>query len=136
MRFWLVKEEPGELSFADFAARGAARWDGVRNLQARNHLRAMAAGDPVLWYATGAVKAVVGLATVARAAYPDPTATEGDWSAVDLRPVRPLPRPVTLAQVKADPALGACALVRQGRLSVAPLAAAEHARILALGGCA
>lgn len=134
MRFWLVKQEPEELSFADFAARGAARWDGVRNFQARNHLREMTAGDAVLWYATGKVKAVVGAAAVARAAYPDPTAQAGDWSAVDLRAGAALPRPVPLAQMKADPALAACALLRQGRLSVVPLTAAEHARIRALGG--
>ncbi len=133
MRFWLVKEEPSHFSFADFAARGSARWDGIRNFQARNHLRAMAAGDAVLWYATGKVKAVVGTATVARAAYPDPTAGQGDWSAVDLKAGRALRRPVALAEAKADALLRACALVRQGRLSVVPLDAAQHARILELG---
>jgi predicted RNA-binding protein with PUA-like domain len=134
MRFWLVKQEPEELSFAVFAARGAARWDGVRNFQARNHLRAMEVGDPVLWYATGKLKAVVGAATVARAAYPDPTAATGDWSAVDLRAGAALPQPVPLARLKSDPVLASCALLRQSRLSVVPLSAAEHARIRALGG--
>jgi len=134
MRFWLVKEEPASCSYAQFAQAGTARWEGIRNFEARNNLRAMAAGDPVLWYATGALKAVVGTARVANAAYPDPTAQEGDWSAVDLEPGAALPRPVTLAEIKADSALQACALVKKSRLSVAPLSAAEHRRILQMGG--
>lgn len=136
MRFWLVKQEPEELSFAEFRADARAVWSGVRNAQARNHLREMAVGDAVLWYATGKCKAVVGTASVARAAYPDPTAESGDWSAVDLKAGQPFPRPVTLAQVRADSALASSALVQQSRLSVLPLQAPQHARFLALGGIA
>lgn len=134
MRFWLVKEEPASCSYAQFAHAGRTRWEGIRNFQARNNLRAMAAGDPVLWYETGAVKAVVGTARVATAAYPDPTAKQGDWSAVDLEAGEALPRPVPLAAIQAEPALAASALVKQSRLSVAPLSAAEHRRILQMGG--
>jgi predicted RNA-binding protein with PUA-like domain len=136
LRHWLVKQEPEELSFADFRRAGRATWDGVRNAQARIHLRAMVRGDAVLWYATGTVKAAVGTATVAQAAYPDPTDPAGAWVAVDLAAGTPLPRPVGLAQVRVDPLLARTALVAQPRLSVLPLTAAQHARFLELGGAA
>jgi predicted RNA-binding protein with PUA-like domain len=134
MRFWLVKEEPANCSFEQFAQTGHVRWDGIRNYQARNNLRAMAAGDPVLWYATGSIKAVVGTARVTRAAYADPTATEGDWSAVDLEAGAAVAEPVTLDTIKQDPALKDCALLKFSRLSVVPLNQPEHERILQLGG--
>jgi predicted RNA-binding protein with PUA-like domain len=133
-QYWLVKQEPEEFSWSDLVRDGRTAWTGVRNYAARNHLRAMAAGDAVLFYHSGDEKAVVGLARVVRTAYPDPTADEDGWVAVDLAPDRPLPRPVTLATVKADPALQAIGLVRQGRLSVMPLGAAEFARLRKLGG--
>lgn len=133
MRFWLVKEEPASCSFEQFARSGRARWDGIRNYQARNNLRAMAEGDPVLWYATGAIKAVLGTARVTRTAYPDPTAKEGDWSAVDLEAGVAVAHPVTLAAIKKDSVLKDCALLKLSRLSVVPLTSAEHGRILQLG---
>lgn len=131
-RCWLVKQEPADYPWSRFVAEGGTAWTGVRNYQARNHLRAMQPGDPVFYYHSGTEKAVVGLAEVVRAAYPDPTAREGDWVAVDLKPVRALPRPVTLAEIKADPTLKNLPLVRQSRLSVLPVAEAEFERLLAL----
>ena len=131
---WLVKQEPEAYSWADFVRDGRTEWTGVRNFQARNHLRAMRVGDAVLFYASVSTKAVVGLARVTRAAFPDPTATEGDWSAVELAAGRALAQPVTLAAIKADPALAEIGLLRQSRLSVMPLTPAEWARIEKLGG--
>lgn len=131
---WLVKEEPANFAWAAFAREGVTVWSGVRNYQARNHLRAMPRGDPVLYYHSGKRPEIVGLARVAREAYPDPTARSGDWSAVDLEPVRPLLRSVTLAEIKRDPALAGLPLLRQPRLSVMPVSAAEFARLLALAG--
>jgi predicted RNA-binding protein with PUA-like domain len=134
-QYWLVKQEPEAYAWETFVRDGRTTWDGVRNYAARNHLKAMRVGDPVLFYASGGPKCVVGLAEVARAAFPDPTAEAGEgWVAAELKPVRALPRPVALAQIKADPALKNVALVRQGRLSVMPLAPAEFARIVQLGG--
>lgn len=131
-RCWLVKQEPADYPWSRLVAEGGTAWTGVRNFQARNHLRAMQPGDPVLYYHSGAEKAVVGLARVSRAAYPDPTAREGDWVAVDLQPVRALPRPVRLAEIKANPALKALPLIRQSRLSVMPVDEPEFRRLLAL----
>lgn len=133
-RRWLVKEEPESLSWDQFVREGGAAWTGVRNYQARNHLRAMQPGDRVLYYHSGKRREVMGVAQVRRAAYPDPTATEGDWSAVELRPDRALARPVSLAELKADPGLRNLPLLRQPRLSVAPLTGAEFRRILELAG--
>jgi predicted RNA-binding protein with PUA-like domain len=133
-RCWLVKQEPGDYPWARFVAEGGTAWTGVRNFQARNHLRAMQAGDPVLYYHSGEAREIVGLATVRRTAYPDPTATEGDWSAVELAPSRPFAQSVSLATVKTDPLLSQLALVRQSRLSVMPVSEVEFARLLALGG--
>lgn len=131
-RCWLVKQEPADYPWSQFVAEGGTAWTGVRNFQARNHLRAMQPGDAVLYYHSGGERAVVGLARVARAAYPDPTASEGDWVAVDLAPEHPLPRPVALAEIKADPALKNLPLIRQARLSVMPVSEAEFRRLLAL----
>ena len=135
-RYWLVKQEPSAYSWDDFVRDGRTSWTGVRNFTARNNLRAMQVGDEVLFYHSVVGKAVVGVAEVARTAYPDPTAKEGDWSAVDLVPKRPLPQPVTLDQVKQAPALKEIALVRLSRLSVQSLTAPEFAEILHLGGVA
>ncbi len=131
---WLVKQEPDAYAWSAFVADGRTAWTGVRNFQARNHLRAMRRGDLVLYYHSNAGREIVGVARVAREHYPDPTAAEGDWSVVDLEPVQPLPRPVTLAQIKEDAALRAIALVRQSRLSVLPVTSAQFRRVLALGG--
>jgi predicted RNA-binding protein with PUA-like domain len=131
-RHWLVKEEPESLSWDQFVRDGGAAWTGVRNYQARNHLRQMQPGDPVFYYHSGKKREVVGIARVKRVAYPDPTAVEGDWSAVDLEPDKALARPVSLAELKAEAALKELPLLRQSRLSVVPLTAAEFARIRAL----
>jgi predicted RNA-binding protein with PUA-like domain len=129
---WLVKSEPSTYSFERLVAEGSTRWDGVRNPLARRSLGAMKPGDLALFYHSGEGKAVVGIARVASEAYPDPTSGDGKWLAVDVEPVKPLPRPVTLAEIKADRALAGLALVRQPRLSVMPVAKAEYERILAL----
>lgn len=133
MKYWLVKQEPDEYPWRALVRDGRTAWTGVRNFQARNHLRAMRRGDPVLYYHSGRERQIVGLATVVREAYPDPTAREGDWSCVDLQPLKPLARPVTLSEIKADAALRELALVRQPRLSVMPLSAAQFRRLLRLG---
>jgi len=130
---WLVKSEPFKYSWQKFSADKKAVWDGVRNFEARNNLRAMKKGDLVLFYHSSEGKEVVGIASVAKEAYPDPTATEGDWSAVELTPKKALKEPVTLAQVKADKELTEFALVRKSRVSVIPATAAEFARVLELG---
>jgi predicted RNA-binding protein with PUA-like domain len=132
--FWLVKQEPSDYSWADFIADGSTSWTGVRNFLARNNLRRMSKGDEVFFYHSGEEKAVVGIAKVARSAYRDATAKEGDWSAVDLVPVKPLPRPVTLAQIKAKRELKNVALVRQSRLSVMPLGESAFRLILKMSG--
>jgi len=131
-QFWLVKQEPTAYSWADFVKDGRTAWTGVRNFQARLNLRAMRKGDAVLFYHSVEGKEVVGRAQVAATAYPDPTATDGDWSCVDLVPVRALRRPVTLEEIKASAKLCEIKLVKQSRLSVLPLSAAEFAEIVRL----
>jgi len=132
--FWLVKQEPSDYSWTDFVADGSTSWTGVRNFAARNNLRRMAKGDQVLFYHSGEDKGVVGIAKVARTAYRDATAKEGDWNAVDLVPLKPLRRPVTLREIKAKPALKNIALVRQSRLSVMPLSVQAFRLIQKMGG--
>jgi predicted RNA-binding protein with PUA-like domain len=131
--FWLVKQEPGSYSWSDFVAEGETAWTGVRNYTARNNLRQMKKGDDVLFYHSGEEKAVVGIARVTRPAYPDSTAEEGDWSAVDLAPIESLLRPITLRQIKSEPRLQQIPLIRQSRLSVMPLAEAEFREIVKMG---
>jgi predicted RNA-binding protein with PUA-like domain len=128
--FWLVKQEPSSYSWSDFLAEGETGWTGVRNYTARNNLRKMENGDEVLFYHSGEQKAVVGIARVTRPAYPDATAKEGDWSAVDLAPIKSLLKPVTLRQIKSEPRLKQIPLIRQSRLSVMPLAKAEFREIV------
>jgi predicted RNA-binding protein with PUA-like domain len=128
--FWLVKQEPSDYAWSDFVADGGTGWTGVRNFAARNNLRRMSKGDHVLFYHSGEDKAVVGIAKVTRPAYRDPTAKDEDWSAVDLAPVKRLPQPVTLAEIKATPQLNNIALVRQSRLSVMPLTARDFDTIV------
>jgi len=132
--FWLVKQEPSDYSWTDFVADGSTSWTGVRNFAARNNLRRMAKGDQVLFYHSGEDKGVVGIAKVARTAYRDATAKEGDWNAVDLVPLKPLRRPVTLRKIKAKSALKNIALVRQSRLSVMSLSVQAFRLILKMGG--
>jgi predicted RNA-binding protein with PUA-like domain len=130
--YWLVKQEPEAYSWAAFVKDGKTAWTGVRNFQARNHLRSMRKGDLVLYYHSVSEKQIVGIAKVQREAYPDPTATEGDWSCVDLAPVKALKKPVTLAAIKAEKLLKDMLLVRQSRLSVTPLSEQQFERILEL----
>ena len=130
---WLVKSEPFKYSWQKFVADKKAVWDGVRNFEARNNLRAMKKGDLVLFYHSSEGKEIVGIASVAKEAYADPTATEGDWSVVELTPKKALSEPVTLAQAKADKQLAAFALVRKSRISVVAATPAEFARVLELG---
>jgi predicted RNA-binding protein with PUA-like domain len=132
-RYWLVKQEPGDYPWSRFVQEGGTAWTGVRNFQARNHLRAMRRGDWVLFYHSGQSREVVGLARVAVEAYPDPTAAEGDWSCVDLEPVRTLAQRLPLALIKTDPLLKTLPLVRQSRLSVSPLDRNQFDRVLELG---
>ncbi|MBE7501308.1 MAG: EVE domain-containing protein [Verrucomicrobiales bacterium] len=132
-RYWLVKQEPADYPWERLVADRRTAWTGVRNFLARNHLRAMQAGDAVLYYHSGQAREVVGVARVTRPAFPDPTATEGDWSAVELEAVQPLSQPVPLATIKADPALQELPLIRQSRLSVMPVSAAEFRHLLRLG---
>lgn len=133
-QYWLVKEEPESLAWEAFVREGGTAWTGVRNYQARNHLRTMQPGDRVFYYHSGKPREIVGIAEVRRGAYPDPTATEGDWSAVDLVPLKPLPRPVRLTAMKAEPDLDNLPLLRQSRLSVVPVSPSEWQRILEMAG--
>lgn len=139
LNYWLVKSEPDKYGWPHFVEQGRAVWDGVRNYQARNNLRLMQPGDPVLFYHSVTNPGVVGLATVVREAYPDPTAisepgTPPDrWVVVELEPVMALEKPVSLAQIKAEPMLANMALLKQSRLSVAPVRPDEFELILTMG---
>lgn len=132
-QYWLVKQEPDAYAWDALVADGSTSWTGVRNFQARNNLRAMKAGDAVLYYHSNIGKEVVGVAKVVREAYPDPTAEDGDWSCVDLAPTKRLKQPVTLEQLKADPDTKELPLIKQSRLSVMPLTEAVFRRVLELG---
>ncbi|HEY8516064.1 MAG TPA: EVE domain-containing protein [Candidatus Binatia bacterium] len=132
-QFWLVKQEPSSYPFDQLVKDKKTTWDGVRNFQARNNLAAMKKGDRVLYYHSGEAREVVGICEVTREAFPDPTADDPRWLAVELKPVKKLAKPVTLEQIKGDRALRDIALVRQSRLSVMPLDAAAFERIVELG---
>ena len=134
MQYWLVKSEPEAYAWADLVRDHKTAWTGVRNYQARIHLNAMRPGDRVLFYESVTTKAVVGVAEVTKPAFPDATAEEPGWVAVEVKAVTALPKPVTLAQIKSEPALASIALLRQSRLSVMPLKAGDYARLLKLGG--
>ena len=133
MNYWLVKQEPDAYAWSKFVADGKTTWTGVRNFQARNNLRAMKKGDLVFYYHSNIGKEIVGIAKVVKEHYPDPTAEEGDWSVVDLAPVKPLKTFVTLDALKADAVLKDIPLVKQSRLSVSPLTEAQFQRVLVLG---
>jgi len=133
MGHWLVKSEPSTYSWADLVRDKRTHWDGVRNAQARNNLAAMKKGDSVLVYHSGDDKQVMGVARVVREAFPDATADDERWVAVDLEAVEPLASPVTLAEIKAHAELRAIALVRQSRLSVMPVSATEYRTLVSLG---
>ena len=131
--YWMVKQEPEAYSFDDLVAEGQTDWTGVRNYQARNNLRAMKAGDKVLFYHSGKGKEVVGLAEVTKAAYPDPTADDEQWVAVDLKPVKALANSVQLAAIRYDKRLSQLPLIRQSQLSVMPLTKDEFDVIVSMG---
>lgn len=133
MKHWLVKSEAATYSWEKFCAEGKTDWTGVRNFQARNFLREMQPGDKVLYYHSGEQKAVVGTAEVTAPAFADPTAEEGDWSAVELEPRKAVKTPVTLKAIKADPAFAGIGLVNRSRLSVMPISKEHYAAILKLG---
>lgn len=130
---WMVKQEPETYSWDDFVRDGQTDWTGVRNFQARNNLRQMQAGDRVLFYHSGTGKCVVGIAEVAKAAYPDPTAADPQWVAVDLKPLKPLKAEVPLAAIRYNTKLSNLPLIRQSQLSVMPLTKEEFETIVAMG---
>ena len=132
MARWLMKSEPESYGWADLVRDGATEWDGVRNNAARLHLKAMKPGDEAFFYHSMSDKAVVGIMRVTRGAEPDPKAP--DWVRVRVEPVRALKRPVTLAEIKAEPALAKMELIRQSRLSVSPVRPEEWAKVLAMAG--
>ena len=132
MAKWLMKSEPGSYCWDELVSDGAAEWDGVRNPAARLHLKAMKAGDDAFFYHSGAERAVAGVMRIAREAAPDPN--DPAWVSVAVEPVAPLPRPVTLKEIRAEPRLAKMELLRQSRLSVSPVRAEEWAAILALAG--
>ncbi len=130
MNYWLVKSEPGAYSWDDFVKLGRDHWDGVRNYQARNNMKLMKVGDEVLFYHSVNEKQVVGIASVVKEFYQDPTTDDDRWVVVDLVPVRKLKKPVTLAQIKADEKLEGFALIKNSRLSVMPVAKNHYQIIL------
>lgn len=134
MNYWLVKSEPFKYSWDQFVKDGHTFWDGVRNYQARNNLKAMKKGDEVLFYHSNEGLAVVGLAKVAKEHYQDPTTPDPNWVVVDLKPVKPFKKPVTLAEMKVEKRLADLSLIRQGRLSVCNVSAEEFATIMEMGG--
>jgi predicted RNA-binding protein with PUA-like domain len=131
--YWMVKQEPEAYSWDNLVKDGGTAWTGVRNFQARNNLRSMKKGDLVFFYHSVSEKQVVGIAKVAKENYPDKTADEGDWSAVDLQPVKPLKTPVTLEAMKKDAVLKEMPLIKQSRLSVVPMTDKQAERLLVLG---
>ena len=137
MAFWLIKSEPDAFSWGEQVRNGVEAWTGVRSHQARNNLVAMQAGDRCFFYHSNIGREIVGVVEVVRTAYLDPSIGDGEkavWMCVDVRAVAPLARPVTLLEMKADPALAAMALIRFSRLSVAPVTAAEWAHVHGLAG--
>ena len=134
MAYWLVKSEPDAFSWEQQVKNGVEPWTGVRNYMARNNLRAMRKGDRAFFYHSGVGREIVGVVEVVREAYADPTADAGDWSCVDMKAVRPMPKPVTLAALKADARFSDFALVRTSRLSVMPVSAEHWKLICKIGG--
>jgi predicted RNA-binding protein with PUA-like domain len=135
-QYWLVKQEPDSYAWAQFVKDGSTTWTGVRNYQARNNLRAMKKGDVVFYYHSNVGKEIVGIAKVSKEAYSDPTAEEGDWSAVDVVPVKAVKKTITLEAMKADPVLKNMALVKNSRISVTPVTEAQAKRVGELAGVA
>ena len=133
MAYWLMKSEPNAWSWDDQLRDGVAEWDGVRNYQASNNMKAMELGDRCFFYHSVSEKRIVGIVEVVKLYYPDPSDASGRFGMVDVKAVKPMVEPVTLAQIKADPRLQELALIRQSRLSVLPVSAAEWKIICELG---
>ena len=134
MAYWLMKSEPYEYSWSQLVADGLNSWNGVRNYQARNNLRAMQIGDRAFFYHSNEGREIVGVMEIVKTAYPDPSDETGRFDMVDVKPVMSVVTPVTLAQIKADPRLVDFALIRQSRLSVAPVRDSEWAMLCAMAG--
>ena len=134
MAYWLVKSEPDAFSWDQQVANRVEPWTGVRNHMAKNNLKAMRKGDLAFFYHSNIGKQIVGIVEVVKEAYPDPTAEKGDWVSVDMKTVRPLPKPVSLADIKDDPEFADLALVRMSRLSVMPVSKAHWDRLCRMGG--
>jgi predicted RNA-binding protein with PUA-like domain len=134
MRYWLLKSEPSAYSWDQLVKDGRTNWSGVRNFQAANNLKAMKQGDHAFFYHSNEGLDIVGVVEIVKEAYPDPTDKQGRFVMVDVRPLRPVKTPVTLAAIKAEPKLGDLALVRQSRLSVVPVAAEEWRVICKMAG--
>ena len=132
--YWLVKQEPEDYSWDDLVRDKKTAWTGVRNFQARNNLRNMKTGDAVLFYHSGKEKSVVGIAEVAKTAYPDPTADDDSWIAVDIKPLKRFAKPVSLADIRANAKLRDLLLVRQSRLSVVPVSKEDFDEIVKMSG--
>ncbi|MEE8662843.1 MAG: EVE domain-containing protein [Acetobacter sp.] len=132
--YWLIKSEPDAFSWDEQVANGVEPWTGVRNHQAKKNLQAMKVGDQAFFYHSNVGREIVGVVEIVREAYPDPTAEDGKWVCVDVRAVGPVPRSVTLLEMKADPELADLALIRQSRLSVVPVSPSHWAHICALSG--
>lgn len=134
MNHWLLKSEPEAWSWQDQVKKGVEPWTGVRNHQAAKNLRAMRIGDQAFFYHSVNERSIVGIVEIVREAYLDPTDAEGKWVCVDVKAVKPLPRPVTLADIKAEPSLHEISLVRQSRLSVAALDETAWKRLMKMAG--
>ena len=134
MNYWLIKSEPFKYSWDQFVKDGKTFWDGVRNYAARNNLKAMKKGDQVFFYHSNEGLEIVGIEEVLKEAYQDPTTDDPNWVVVDFKPVKKLPKPVTLAELKADPSFAEMDLIRLSRLSVGAVKAAEWKKILKMGG--
>ena len=134
MQYWLVKSEPDAFSWDQQVANGVEPWTGVRNHTAKLNLKAMQKGDRAFFYHSNEGKEIVGVVEVVREAYPDPTADSGDWACVDMKAVAPMPKPVTLVAIKADPKLADMALVKLSRLSVSPVTKPQWDHICRMGG--
>jgi predicted RNA-binding protein with PUA-like domain len=134
MAYWLIKSEPFKYSWDQFVSDGSTLWDGVRNYAARNNLRSMKKGDLAFFYHSNEGLAIVGIAKVVKEAYQDPTTEETAWLAVDFKPYKKLKTPVTLAEIKSNPALVNMALIRLGRLSVQPVLDSEWTLVMDMAG--
>ena len=133
LNYWLIKQEPETYSWNDFVRDGGTVWDGVRNYQARNNLRAMTVGDRALFYHSGKVPEIVGIAEVTKAAYQDPTTTDERWVVVDFKPVKELKNHVSLASIREDSNLADLPLLKQTQLSVMPITSKHYNAVIRMG---